>query len=376
MGSVSAGPISGHVFRRRGSRVDAWYAKYRLPSGRQIQRRIGPAWPDRGRPPSGHYTKRSAEQWLRDRLDEIRRGTHATAVTSGATFADASSEWIRYSESERACKPSTVADYRGIARLLNAEFGATRLEDITSADIERWKAGAVQRGISNRTLQKYIVCLHGIFKRAMRVWGIPRNPVADVERPRLRRRAGIDVFSGDEVHALALASADEQDSALFVMAAFTGLRQGELLALHWSDIDLERHLVRVRRSLTCGTEGTPKSGKERAVPLTQEVAAVLLRVRGRELWTGGEDIVFCNSLGRHRSASNVLQRYRAARESAGLRPLRFHDLRHTFGTHAIQVADPREVMEWMGHADLKTTQIYLSYRPKADAAERLGRAFA
>jgi integrase len=60
---------------------------------------------------------------------------------------------------------------------------------------------------------------------------------------------------------------------------------------------------------------------------------------------------------------------------AGRRRLRFHDLRHTFGTHAIRIADPREVMEWMGHADLKTTQIYLQYKPKADAARRLSEAF-
>ena len=68
--------------------------------------------------------------------------------------------------------------------------------------------------------------------------------------------------------------------------------------------------------------------------------------------------------------------YKRAREQAGLRPLRFHDLRHTFGTHAIRTADPRELQEWMGHADFATTQIYLSYKPRAEAARRLAEAFA
>ena len=49
-----------------------WYAKYRLPDGRQVQRKIGPAWPERGRPPAGHFTKRQAEDWLRDVLDQAR----------------------------------------------------------------------------------------------------------------------------------------------------------------------------------------------------------------------------------------------------------------------------------------------------------------
>ncbi|MDP9385216.1 MAG: H-NS histone family protein, partial [Actinomycetota bacterium] len=61
---------SGHVFRVERKRGPQWYAKYRLPDGRQVQRRVGPAWTGRGRPPAGHFTKRSAEAWLRDVLDQ------------------------------------------------------------------------------------------------------------------------------------------------------------------------------------------------------------------------------------------------------------------------------------------------------------------
>lgn len=93
------------------------------------------------------------------------------------------------------------------------------------------------------------------------------------------------------------------------------------------------------------------------------------------MFTSDEDLVFCNVVGEHRSASGVSQHYRAALKRAGLRALRFHDLRHMFGTHAIRAADAREVMEWMGHADLKTTQLYLSYRPQEDAARRLAAVF-
>lgn len=368
--------ISGHVYRRPGARGDVWYAKYRLLDGRQVKKRIGPAWTGRGRPAAGYLTKRTAEDWLRDRLDEARRGTLPGLVRTGATFADASAEWVRYSEHERACKPSTLSDYKHIARTLDSHFGPRRVEDITAADIERWKSIAMSRGNGNRTLQKYLVCLHGIFKRAMRVWGLPRNPLDQVDRPRLVRRAGIDVFSQEEVLALTRAADAEQDAALFLTAAYTGLRQGELLALRWGDVDFELELIRVRRSYTHRQEGTPKSGKDRAVPLMPEVATALARLSRRPWFVDDDDLVFCNEVGEHRSADNVGQRYRAALDRAGLRRLRFHDLRHTFGTHAIRVADPREVMEWMGHADLKTTQLYLSYRPQADAAKRLSSAFA
>jgi integrase len=221
-----------------------------------------------------------------------------------------------------------------------------------------------------------LVVLNGIFKRAMRVWNLPTNPAADVERPRLVRKANIDVFSREEVMALVRSADSEQDAAIYTTAAFTGLRQGELLALRWRDVDFGLELIRVRANFTHGREGTPKSGHERAVPMMPEVAQVLANLGQRDRFSAPADLVFCSRLGGHLSPKHLGARYRTALDTAGLRRLRFHDLRHTFGTHAIRAADPREVMEWMGHADLKTTQIYLTYKPKADAARRLSEAFS
>ena len=109
--------------------------------------------------------------------------------------------------------------------------------------------------------------------------------------------------------------------------------------------------------------------------MMEEVARALAELGQRERFTGAQDLVFCDELGRHLVYKSLSGRYKEARARAGLRPLRFHDLRHTFGTHAIQHADPREVMEWMGHADLATTQKYLAYKPRGDAARRLSAAF-
>jgi hypothetical protein len=81
--------------------------------------------------------------------------------------------------------------------------------------------------------------------------------------------------------------------------------------------------------------------------------------------------VFVGELGGFLDSSALRRRFKRARDKAGLRPLRFHDLRHRFGSIAIRVADPREVQEWLGHADFTTTQIYMHYKPRADAARRL-----
>ena len=105
-------PISGHVYRFEGARGPVWRAKYRLPDGRQVQRTIGPAWTERGRPRAGYFTKRTAEAWLRDVLDQARAGTLPGMVRTGVTFADACAEYLRYVEHDRDRKPSTLRDYR------------------------------------------------------------------------------------------------------------------------------------------------------------------------------------------------------------------------------------------------------------------------
>ena len=93
---------TGHVFRVERARGPVWYAKYRLPTGRQVQKKLGPAWTQRGRPPAGYFTKRLAEAWLRSVLDDARRGVVPGQVRTGATFADAAAEYLRYIEHDRA----------------------------------------------------------------------------------------------------------------------------------------------------------------------------------------------------------------------------------------------------------------------------------
>jgi integrase len=217
--------------------------------------------------------------------------------------------------------------------------------------------------------------LHGIFERARRTYRLPSNPVTEVEKQPRKRRVSIDVFDTEAVLALVRGADSEQDGAIFLTAAFTGLRMGELLALRWRDVDFELQAIRVRASYTHRELGTPKNRTGRTVPMIDAVARALARLSGRELFTGPDDLVFAGFAGDHLDDSALRRRYKRVRDEAGLRPLRFHDLRHTFGTHAIRTADPRELQEWMGHADFATTQIYLSYKPRAEAAKRLAQAF-
>jgi integrase len=257
--------------------------------------------------------------------------------------------------------------------MLLPAFGERPVESITTAQIEHWLAGLPQ---SARTRTLALVLMHGIFRRAKKVWALPTNPAAEVEKPPQARSGDIEVFSPEEVWALARAAEDEQDAAIFLTAAFTGLRLGELLALHWRDVDFTGSVLRVRGSYSAGHLTTPKSGKVRAVPLAPDVAAALAALGRRELFTGDDDLVFIGATGSYVDGSALRRRYKHALAAAELRPLRFHDLRHTFGTRMIATADIRRVQEWMGHADIQTTMRYLHYAPHAEDAQLVAAAFA
>ncbi len=367
-------PPSGHVFRVERKRGPQWFAKYRLPDGRQVQKKLGPAWTERGRPPAGYFTKRTAEDWLRETLDQARRGTLPGLVKTDVTFAEAAEEWLRYIEHDRGRKPSTIAGYRALLRSqLLPTFGDLPIESITTPMIEAWISG-IDRAPTTKT--KALVLLHGIFKRARTQYGLPLNPAAEVEKPPAQQSGDIEVFSPEEVMALVRAAASEQDAAIYLTAAFTGLRRGELLALRWRDVDFSGQVIRVRASYAEGALTTPKSGKVRSVPMAPDVATALAKLGQRERWTGDDDLVFVGQAGSYLDGRALRRRYDSALARADLRKLRFHDLRHTFGTRMIAKADIRRVQEWMGHADIQTTMKYLYYAPREGDAALVAEAFS
>ncbi|MBN1527580.1 MAG: site-specific integrase [Thermoleophilaceae bacterium] len=221
-------------------------------------------------------------------------------------------------------------------------------------------------------MNKLLVILSGIFKRAGRVYGLGRNPVAQVDRQPQKRSDDFRTLTAGEVVQLAAAAESDQDAVMFVVAAFTGLRLGELRALTWGDVDFTKALLHVRRSYTKGAEGLPKSGKVRSVPLIDRAARALDGLSRRDHFTGRDDLVFCTSTGGFVDDTKLRRRYYAALQRAGLHRIRFHDLRHVFGTIAVQAFPLSDVKAYMGHKDISTTMVYVHHVPQHEAADRLG----
>lgn len=175
---------------------------------------------------------------------------------------------------------------------------------------------------------------------------------------------------------------DELGPTLALMyraAAMTGLRQGELIALRWLDVDWLAGRIRVRRSDGRGEFSSPKSRRgSRSVPLADELAAELERHFQSSAFQHDDDLVFAHPVtGQPLDRSKVRKRFKAALRRAEVRDVRFHDIRHTFGTLMAGAGVPiRTISEWMGHRDIKTTMIYADYSPSEHEREWVESAFA
>jgi integrase len=369
-------PASGHVFRRAGKARTVWVAKWRDDAG-QHKRVLGRAWDEKGPPPAGHLRAKDADAALHAILTDARRGQIEQART-GLTFAALAQEWLAFGIRERDWKPSTLSDNRSsLNAYLLPEFGQRQIEKIDADRIEHWRNSLLEdRDLSRRTVNKLHVVLGAVLERACAVHGLASNPAREVKKLRERYDPNVyDFFSPDEIAELIKAAASDQDAAIFCFAAFTGLRLGELLALRWRDVDFDRLVVRVYGSYSLGTLTAPKSGLSRAVPMADQVAETLQSLKRRPDRTGRDDLVFPGERGEYLDGSALRRRYKRALEDAGLRALRFHDLRHTFGSIAIDRATIVQVQAWMGHADVQTTMKYMHHRSREGDAALLSDAF-
>ncbi len=165
-----------------------------------------------------------------------------------------------------------------------------------------------------------MVLLHGILKRAKRKGWVATNAAEEAERVTVKRSGDFTVLTPEEVHAVARAAKSDQDAAIFVTAAFAGLRLGELRALRWQDVDFGKRIIHVRRGFVAGNFDVPKSRKVRSVPMVDQVMAALDGLSRRDLYTRLEDLVFPNLFGDPFNDIAVRKRFYAALKQGGARP--------------------------------------------------------
>jgi integrase len=311
-------------------------------------------------------------------------GARSQRPVDGLDLADAGQRYLSNRETV-GLKHSTLLDYESYLRVhLVPFFGARSLDEIEPEQVEQFIAVKRQEGKAIKSIINYLGLLQAIFNHALKRGWCDQNPVRLVDKPRQSRGdPDIRFLTAEELDSLLAATPDDRlgrmERVIYLAAAMTGMRRGELLALRWQDVDSNNKLIRVRRNYTKGQFGTPKSRRSsRAVPLADTLGTELRRHFDSSDFQGELELVFGHPVsGNVLDPSRLRKRFQAAARRAGLRPVRFHDLRHTFGTRMASAGAPmRAVQEWMGHGDQRTTLIYADYAPDiSEGAKWAARAF-
>jgi integrase len=336
-------------------------------------------------------TKSEVKSRLRDAQRAVEDGS--PLPSQRLTVAAYLEQWLTALPAT-AVKPATVAYYESYVRkhLLTADFAAKPLSRLGPADLERLYARKLADGLSTTTVHHLHAVIHRALARAVQQSEVARN-VADLVDPPAAASLQMAVLTGQQPARLLAALDGERLEALYVVALSAGLRRGELLALRWKDVDLDRGVLSVTGSLQ-GTRratlaiGTPKSGRSRAVALGPQAVAALRahracqvdeRLRAGSLWTD-LGLVFTNEFGGYLSPTTLSNALDRILRQAGLPDIRFHDLRHSAATlmlsHGVH---PKVVSEMLGHASVGITlDLYSHVTPtlQREAADKIGRALA
>ncbi len=263
-------------------------------------------------------------------------------------------------------------------------FSGLELRAITPDDIERYIVVKQREGLAIKTIRNHVNTMHSVFEIGLRRGWCAVNPVKLADRPVLKRpETRIRFLEQPDLERLLAAPYPDDafgrvEPTLYLTASMTGLRQGELLGLRWRDVDFESRRIRVVSPFVRGEFADPKSYTSgRSVPMAGRVAEALKELRSRTPYPRNGELVFAHpESGRPLDRSKLTRRFGGAIGRAEVHKVTFHELRHTFGTRMAAAGVPiRTIQQWMGHADMKTTQIYAHYSPTSQEAATIDRAF-
>ena len=396
---------TGHLYEKWGS----YYGRWRTLDGRFLNRRVGPV---RTPGESDGLTRSQAEREFRriqDAEERRPRPVRGAVVPTVDEIVDSLRQKLRLS----GARPSYLEGCESMQRVhISPQFGSSPITDVTTAQIEALAGAMLKNGLAPKTVRNVMTFLHSVFEHAVDRGVISENPARRATRPGRRRQGD----TNPDLQFLAIAELDAVIRAIpdevvvrtpaptrrgrkgpapppppdvlgpvlrvvVLAAAMTGLRQGELLGLRWRDVDWSAQRIRVRNTFVRGEHsaaGKSDLSTRRSVPMTDRLAGELDRWSRRSVYSGDDELVFAHpQTGNPLDRSKVTRRFQEACRTAGVRAIRFHDLRHTFATRLAASGQPmRTIQEFLGHADSKTTQIYAHYAPSEHEVEMVNTAFA
>lgn len=320
-----------------------WRARYTAPDGRERSRTF-PRRVDADRFLAGVQTSISRGEWLDPARGSLR-------------LEDWASEWLTTRGDLRA---TTRARLESVVRLhVLPAFGSRRLSSITNAEVRRWVTRMGESGMSPASVRKAAFALRQMLDAAMVDRRLAVNPAASVPLP-AEHAEEQQFLTPEQVTDLAEVM-PPQYRALVLLAAYSGLRWGELAGLRRARVDTLRGRITVAetavdvgREVTFGVPKTPKS--RRVVPLARSVMRELEAHLATYTAPGADALVFTSATGLPPRRGTFRQVWTPATRAAGLEGLRFHDLRHTYVALMVAAgANPKAVSTWAGHSSVAFT---------------------
>lgn len=366
----------GSISQRPGGRWEAKITVGTDNNGRRIRRAV--------------YGDTKEE--VQDKLAELRREARAGLLTQPTqiTVGEFLVEWLATTVKPKS-SPTTYNRYESIVRLkITPIIGGLKVSTLVPMHVYHLMGELQRKGESLWSQKLAGMYLHTALKTAVRLKLLASNPAAEVPRAKPGERE-MSIYSEEQVRVLITASRDRRLGALFVLAVSSGMRQGELLALEWTDFDFDAGTVSVKRSLVevkkkdSGQRFITKEPKSRAsrrtIKLSPFVVETMRRHQAAMLAEGNvASHVFCTKGGEYVQKSNMMRQiYLPMLKKAGLPRVRFHDLRHTHVSLLLAAGESiKAISRRLGHGGIEITlKTYAHLLPDADnaLAERLQKMF-
>lgn len=341
-----------------------WWVDLTLPDGTRI-RRVSPVQSKRG---AREYEAELLSSGSSTSTPCSSAGEEKRPASRVPTFKAFAPEWLTSYAVVNNRRSEVVGKECALRIHLIPFFGNQPLDEIGARDIEGYKAEKLRpdadgRVLSPKSINNHLAILRKMLNTA-REWGV----ISALPVVRLLKipTQSFDWLTKDETKRF-LAAIDEhypQWKALFYLALRTGMRRGEMFALRWVDLDLANARVNVRHSVFRGRLEAPKSGRSRTIPLTPQLVTILREHKAAQ--TLETEFVFPAATGMLTTHQNHVDRpLVGALEAAGLRSIRFHDLRHSFASQLVSAGRSiKEAQELLGHATLTMTLRYAHLAPE------------
>lgn len=312
-------------------------------------------------------SQREARTWVNETTSQVEDGL--TVMGAKTTLEEYLKDWLVTVQT--SVRPKTHEQYSQIVRQhIIPALGRIKLKDLTPGNIQSlYNMKLREKEKKERTVVMIHAVLHRALNQALKMGYLGRNPADGVTKPRLKRQE-MKILKENEVLTFLSTAKGTRFELLFYMAVTTGLRQGELLGLKWSDLDwnrgilsIQRQAQRIRGKGIVFSEPKSASGKRSIVLGKTTIDKLRSHLNQQQLqrevigdkWVD-HDLIFPSTVGTPMGHSNLWKIFKDLLKKAGLPIIRFHDLRHTAASlMLIQGIHPKVVQERLGHADISLT---------------------